>query len=218
MAHLRVGLFLFSKYQAQGRVGAMLIVALTGGIGAGKSLAAQYFSELGARVVDADQLARIAVERGSAGFDDVITRFGEAIMRDGDIDRKALAEIIFSDAKAKEDLEAIIHPRVRELFLEVVSDLQPDEILIYEIPLLVETGARANFDLVITVEADLEVRKERLRKRGMFISEIERRISQQASREEREDAADFVIINNGDEDLLLRAVENLWEELPSRAK
>jgi len=213
-----VGLFLFSKYQAQGRVGAMLIVALTGGIGAGKSLAAQYFSELGARVVDADQLARIAIERGSAGFDDVITRFGEAIMRDGDIDRKALAEIIFSDAKAKEDLEAIIHPRVRELFLEVVSDLQPDEILIYEIPLLVETGARANFDLVITVEADLEVRKERLRKRGMFISEIERRISQQASREEREDAADFVIINNGDEDLLLRAVENLWEELPSRAK
>jgi dephospho-CoA kinase len=196
----------------------MLIVALTGGIGAGKSLAAQYFSELGARVVDADQLARIAIERGSAGFDDVITRFGEAIMRDGDIDRKALAEIIFSDAKAKEDLEAIIHPRVRELFLEVVSDLQPDEILIYEIPLLVETGARANFDLVITVEADLEVRKERLRKRGMFISEIERRISQQASREEREDAADFVIINNGDEDLLLRAVENLWEELPSRAK
>jgi dephospho-CoA kinase len=196
----------------------MLIVALTGGIGAGKSLAAQYFSELGARVVDADQLARIAIERGSAGFDDVITRFGEAIMRDGDIDRKALAEIIFSDAKAKEDLEAIIHPRVRELFLEVVSDLQPDEILIYEIPLLVETGARANFDLVITVEADLEVRKERLRKRGMFISEIERRISRQASREEREDAADFVIINNGDEDLLLRAVENLWEELPSRAK
>lgn len=196
----------------------MLIVALTGGIGAGKSLAAQYFSELGARVVDADQLARIAIERGSAGFDDVITRFGEAIMRDGDIDRKALAEIIFSDAKAKEDLEAIIHPRVRELFLEVVSDLQPDEILIYEIPLLVETGARANFDLVITVEADLEVRKERLRKRGMFISEIERRIAQQASREEREDAADFVIINNGDEDLLLRAVENLWEELPSRAK
>jgi len=196
----------------------MLIVALTGGIGAGKSLAAQYFSELGARVVDADQLARIAIERGSAGFDDVITRFGEAIMRDGDIDRKALAEIIFSDAKAKEDLEAIIHPRVRELFLEVVSDLQADEILIYEIPLLVETGARANFDLVITVEADLEVRKERLRKRGMFISEIERRIAQQASREEREDAADFVIINNGDEDLLLRAVENLWEELPSRAK
>jgi dephospho-CoA kinase len=196
----------------------MLIVALTGGIGAGKSLAAQYFSDLGARVVDADQLARVAIERGSEGFDEVILRFGEKIMRDGDIDRKALAEIIFSDAQAKEDLEAIVHPRVRELFAEVVSDLQPGEVLIYEIPLLAESGSAKNFDLVITVEADLEIRKERLRKRGMFISEIERRIASQATREDREALADFVITNDGDEDLLLRAVENLWEELPSRAK
>jgi dephospho-CoA kinase len=196
----------------------MLIIALTGGIGSGKSLAAQYFSELGARVVDADQLARVAIERGSEGFDEVILRFGEKIMRDGDIDRKALAEIIFSDAKAKEDLEAIIHPRVRELFAEVVSDLAPGEVLIYEIPLLVESGVAKNFDLIITIEADIEIRKERLRKRGMYISEIERRISAQASREEREAVADYVLINDGDEDLLLRAVENLWEELPSRAK
>ena len=196
----------------------MLIVALTGGIGAGKSLAAQYFSDLGARVVDADQLARVAIERGSEGFDEVILRFGEKIMRDGDIDRKALAEIIFSDAQAKEDLEAIIHPRVRELFAEVVSDLQPGEVLIYEIPLLAESGTAKNFDLVITVEADLELRKERLRKRGMFISEIERRIASQATRDARQALADFVISNDGDEDQLLRAVENLWEELPSRAK
>jgi len=196
----------------------MLIVALTGGIGAGKSLAAQYFSELGARVVDADQLARVAIERGSAGFDEVILRFGEEITRNGDIDRKALAEIIFADPKAKEDLEAIIHPRVRQLFAEVVADLKADEILIYEIPLLVETAAAKNFDVVITVEADLELRKERLRKRGMFISEIERRIASQASREERVALADYVLINDGDEDGLLRAVENLWEELPSRAK
>jgi dephospho-CoA kinase len=151
----------------------MSVVALTGGIGAGKSLAAQYFSELGARVVDADQLARLAIERGSEGFDEVLLRFGEAIMRDGDIDRKALAEIIFSDPKAKADLEGIIHPIVRQLFAEVVSDLASDEILIYEIPLLVETGAVANFDVIITIEADLEIRKDRLRKRGMFISEID---------------------------------------------
>lgn len=196
----------------------MLIVALTGGIGSGKSLAAQYFSELGARVVDADQLARVAIERGSEGFDEVALRFGEAIMRNGDIDRKALGEIIFADPKAKSDLEEIIHPRVRELFAEVVADLKPDEVLIYEIPLLVETGAAENFDLVITIEADLEARKERLRKRGMFISEIEKRIAQQASREDREAIADFVLINDGDEDALLRAVENLWEELPGRAK
>ncbi|CAN2196049.1 CoaE Dephospho-CoA kinase [Candidatus Nanopelagicaceae bacterium] len=196
----------------------MLIVALTGGIGSGKSLAAQYFSELGARVVDADQLARVAIERGSEGFDEVALRFGEQIMRNGDIDRKALGEIIFADPKAKSDLEEIIHPRVRELFAEVVADLKPDEVLIYEIPLLVETGAAENFDLIITIEADLEARKERLRKRGMFISEIEKRIAQQASREDREAIADFVLINDGDEDALLRAVENLWEELPRLAK
>ncbi len=196
----------------------MRIIALTGGIGAGKSLVAQYFSELGARVVDADQLSRVAIERGSEGFDEVLLRFGESILRDGDIDRKALAEIVFADPSARADLEAIIHPRVRELFNDVVADLAPDETLIYEIPLLVESNAAANFDLVITVEADLEIRKERLRKRGMFIFEIERRIAAQASREEREAQADHVITNDGDEDALLRSVENLWEDLLGQAK
>ena len=196
----------------------MRIIALTGGIGAGKSLVAQYFSELGARVVDADQLSRVAIERGSEGFDEVLLRFGESILRDGDIDRKALADIIFVDASARADLEAIIHPRVRELFNDVVADLAQDETLIYEIPLLVESNTAANFDLIITVEADLEIRKERLRKRGMFISEIERRIAAQASREEREAQADHIITNDGDEDALLRSVENLWEDLPGQAK
>ena len=196
----------------------MLVVALTGGIGAGKSLVAQYFSELGARVVDADQLSRIAIERGSEGFDEVITRFGESILRNGDIDRKALGEIIFKDKSAKADLEAIIHPRVRELFFEVVSDLAADEILIYEIPLLVETGAASNFDQIITVEADLEIRKSRLLKRGMFISEIESRLAAQASPSEREAVATHLIENSGDEDQLLRKVENLWEELQRLSK
>ena len=196
----------------------MLVVALTGGIGAGKSLVAQYFSELGARVVDADQLSRIAIERGSAGFDEVIMRFGEGILRNGDIDRKALGEIIFKDKSAKADLEAIIHPRVRELFFEVVNDLAADEILIYEIPLLVETGAASNFDEVITVEADLEIRKSRLLKRGMFSSEIESRLAAQASPSEREAVATHVIENSGDEDQLLRKVENLWEELQRLSK
>jgi len=196
----------------------MLVVALTGGIGAGKSLVAQYFSELGARVVDADQLSRIAIERGSAGFDEVITRFGESVLSNGDIDRKALGEIIFKDKSAKADLEAIIHPRVRELFFEVVNDLAADEILIYEIPLLVETGAASNFDQIITVEADLEIRKSRLLKRGMFISEIESRLAAQASPAEREAAATHIIENSGDEDQLLRKVENLWEELQRLSK
>jgi len=196
----------------------MLVVALTGGIGAGKSLVAQYFSELGARVVDADQLSRIAIERGSAGFDEVVLRFGEGILRNGDIDRRALAEIIFKDDSARHNLESIVHPRVRELFLEVVADLSSDEILIYEIPLLVETGSASNFDKVITVEADLEVRKARLLKRGMYISEIEQRLASQAEQREREAIADFVIENSGDEDALLRKVENLWEELQRLSK
>ena len=196
----------------------MLVVALTGGIGAGKSLVAQYFSELGARVVDADQLSRIAIERGSDGFDEVVTRFGESILRNGDIDRKALGEIVFKDKSAKTDLEAIVHPRVRELFFEVVADLASDEVLIYEIPLLVETGAAANLDQIITVEADLELRKARLLKRGMFISEIESRLAAQASPAEREAVATHVIENSGDEDQLLRKVENLWEELQRVSK
>lgn len=195
-----------------------MIVGLTGGIGAGKSLVAQYFAELGARVVDADQLARVAIERGSTGFDQVILRFGESILRDGDIDRQALAAIVFKDQKAKKDLEEIIHPRVRDLFLEVVADLAIDEVLIYEIPLLVESDAVDKFNIVITVEADLEVRRERLQKRGMLLAEIERRIAAQASPAERIAIANHVITNDGDEDTLLRAVENLWEDLILQAK
>jgi dephospho-CoA kinase len=196
----------------------MLVVGLTGGIGAGKSSVAENFAHLGAVVVDADHLARIAIERGSEGFDEVVLRFGESILRNGDIDRKALAEIVFSDENARKDLEGIIHPRVRDLFIGVVADLEHDQILIYEIPLLVETSSQGNFDFIITVEADLELRKERLLKRGMYISEINRRIDSQASESSRVAVADAVIRNDGDEDTLLRAVENLWEDLQRRSK
>ncbi|MFZ9099926.1 MAG: dephospho-CoA kinase [Candidatus Planktophila sp.] len=189
----------------------MLVVGLTGGIGAGKSTVAQYFAELGALVIDADQLARMAIERGTDGFADVMLRFGDDVIANGDIDRKKLAEIVFSDPKARKDLEAIIHPRVQALFAEAVADLNSDDILIYEIPLLVETGAAAKFDYIITVESDLEIRKARLLKKGLYISQIEKRIASQASPEAREAIADAVIRNDGDEDALLRQVENLWE-------
>jgi len=191
----------------------MLVVALTGGIGAGKSTVAQNFAELGALVIDADQLARIAIERGSNGFAEVILRFGEDLILNGDIDRKKLAEVIFSDDEARRDLEAIIHPRVQAMFAEAVADLDHDDILIYEIPLLAETNAAEKFDYVITVEADLELRKERLLKRGLYISQIEKRMAAQASEESRTALADTVIRNDGDEDSLLRQVENLWESV-----
>lgn len=191
----------------------MLVVALTGGIGAGKSAVAQNFAELGAIVIDADHLARIAIERGSDGFAEVLLRFGEEIILNGDIDRKKLAEIVFSDEGARKDLEAIIHPRIQAIFAEAVADLNHDDILIYEIPLLAETDAADKFDYVITVEADLDLRKERLLKRGLYISQIEKRIAVQASEESRIALADSVIRNHGDEDSLLRQVENLWESV-----
>ena len=189
----------------------MLVVALTGGIGAGKSTAARYFAELGALVIDADQLARIAIERGSEGFGEVILRFGEEITTNGDIDRRKLAELIFSDSQARTDLEAIIHPRVQALFAEAVEDLSENQILIYEIPILVETGAAEKFDYVITVESDQDLRVSRLLKKGLYISQIDKRMATQASSQAREAIADSVIRNYGDEDSLLRQVENLWE-------
>jgi dephospho-CoA kinase len=189
----------------------MKVIALTGGIGAGKSTVAQFFSELGASVVDADHLARIAIERGSAGFDEVVARFGEKILANGDINRKALAEIVFSDPVAKADLEGIIHPRVQKLFTQAVLDNEASAHLIYEIPLLVETDSASKFDFIVTVEADEDLRIERLLARGMFIPDIKARIDSQAPSQARIDIADAVIINDGDEDHLLRQVENLWE-------
>ena len=189
----------------------MVVIALTGGIGAGKSTVAQFFSELGANVVDADQLARIAIERGSEGFDEVIARFGQEILSNGDIDRKALAAIIFSDPAAKSALEAIIHPRVQALFAQARAENDPSIRMIYEIPLLVETDAAKKFDFIVTVEADEELRIARLLERGMFISDIKARLANQASSQSRTSIADAVITNDGDEDHLLRQVENLWE-------
>jgi len=191
----------------------MLVVALTGGIGSGKSTVAQNFAELGALVIDADQLARMAIERGTDGFADVLLRFGDEVILNGDIDRKKLAEIVFSDEKARKDLEAIIHPCVQALFAQAVADLEHGDILIYEIPLLVETGAAEKFDYVVTVESDIELRKARLLKKGLYISQIEKRMASQASEEARTAIADAVIRNDGDEDSLLRQVENLWESV-----
>ena len=187
------------------------VVGLTGGIGSGKSLAAQFFSQLGALVIDADQLARSAIERGSEGFDEVLLRFGDTVLTNGDIDRVALGQIVFENPQAKKDLEAIIHPRIRIEFEEAVASLEPNQIMVYEIPLLVETNAAERFDFIVTVESDPELRKQRLRARGMFHSDIEKRMASQASEDERRAIADCVLTNDGSEDDLLRQVENVWE-------
>lgn len=191
----------------------MKVIALTGGIGSGKSLVANYFFSLGAEVIDADQLARQAIERGSEGFDEVLATFGDGILKDGDIDRRALGEIVFADPEKRKLLEGIIHPRVQQALADARKSLAEDQILIYEIPLLVETNAAAKFDLVITVEAPLDARIERLKKRGLLQSEIERRIANQATPEARKSVANIVIENSGNEEDLLRKVEAIWEDL-----
>ena len=191
----------------------MKVIALTGGIGAGKSLVANYFFSLGAEVLDADQLARQAIERGSDGFDQVLLAFGDEILKDGDIDRRALGEIVFANPEKRKVLESIIHPIVQQGLADARKALSDNQILIYEIPLLVETNAASKFDLVITVEAPMEVRIERLRRRGLHISEIEKRIASQASVDARKAVSNIVIDNDGSEEDLLRKVEAIWEEL-----
>lgn len=196
----------------------MKVIALTGGIGSGKSLVANYLFSLGAQVIDSDQLARQAIERGSEGFNEVVAAFGDSILKDGDIDRRALGEIVFNSTEKRKLLEGIIHPKVQSALAKARERLLEDQILIYEIPLLVETKAAERFDLVITVEAPLEARIERLKERGLFLSEIEKRIESQVSPGARKAVANFVIDNDGTEEELLGKVEKLWEELNATSK
>ena len=191
----------------------MLLVALTGGIGSGKSLAGEYFSQLGAIVVDSDQLARDVVERGTPGFDEVLTRFGDDILTNGEIDRKKLGSIVFSNPGLLAELEAITHPRIQAAFAEVVESAGESDIVINQIPLLVETGGVDRFDRVVVILSDLENRVKRLQARGLTNQEINRRIDAQVSDEERVEVADFIIENNGSADDLLREVEETFNEL-----
>jgi dephospho-CoA kinase len=191
----------------------MFIVALTGGIGSGKSAAGDCFEDLGAVVVDADQLARDVVERGTDGFDELVATFGDEILTNGVLDRSKLGAIVFANPIELKKLEEIIHPRVSEAFAEIVDESPMDSVVIYQIPILVETAGRERFDYVITVETDLEIRKSRLKERGMKGYEIEARIQAQASDSERAKIADVVFNNDGDLDQLLRQAENIYEDV-----
>jgi dephospho-CoA kinase len=191
----------------------VLTVALTGGIGSGKSLAGEYFEALGAVVIDSDQLARDVIERGSDGFDQVIDRFGDGILKDGEIDRTALARVVFTDADARRDLEEIIHPRVRARSEEIVTRAGTNAIVINQIPLLFETKGADRFDLVITIEASEELRIERASTRGLKEYEVRQRMANQASEEDRRSIADIVIVNDGSAAVLLTEVERVWNEV-----
>jgi dephospho-CoA kinase len=196
----------------------MLKVALTGGIGSGKSLVGEYLEELGAVVIDSDELARSVIERGSPGYEEVLAVFGDEILSEGEIDRKKLAARVFSDEPARKQLEAIIHPRVRETAEKLTRNLGADAIVVNQIPLLFETDGAKRFDYVITVECAEGIRVDRLKERGMKEYEISKRMQAQASDEQRASIAHFVLKNEGSVDELQRAVQDLWRnQLEPRA-
>ena len=197
----------------------MLRVALTGGIGSGKSLVGEILEELGALVIDSDQLAREVIERGSPGYEEVVTAFGDSILSEGQIDRSKLAAVVFNESDLRKKLESIIHPLVREAAEKLARKLPSGAILINQIPLLVESEGAKRFDYVVTVSADEEIRRERLRLRGLKDYEITQRMAAQVNDSEREKIANYIIRNNGSIDELTRAVEELMaSELLPRAQ
>jgi len=197
----------------------VLRVALTGGIGSGKSLVGEILEELGALVIDSDQLAREVIERGSPGYEEVVTAFGDSILSEGQIDRSKLAAVVFNERDLRKKLESIIHPLVREAAEKLARKLPSGAILINQIPLLVESDGAKRFDYVVTVSADEEIRRERLRLRGLKDYEITQRMAAQVSDSEREKIANYIIRNDGSIDELNRAVEELMaNELLPRAQ
>jgi dephospho-CoA kinase len=198
----------------------MLLVGLTGGIGSGKSTVAAMLEGRGAVVFDADTFARHALDPGTLGYQRVIEAFGPQTLTDeGDVDREALAAMVFGDPEARRRLEAIVHP---EVALQLTESLAPyrdtDRIVVYSVPLLVEAGLQSAFDVVVVVVADEAVRVERLvRDRGMSEAAAQARIHAQATDEQRQDAADYVIDNNGTVEDVDRQVERLWSELQHRS-
>jgi len=197
----------------------VLRVALTGGIGSGKSLVGEILEELGALVIDSDQLAREVIERGSPGYEEVITAFGDSILSEGQIDRAKLAAVVFKEVDLRKKLESIIHPLVREAAEKLAKNLPSGAILVNQIPLLVESDGAKRFDYVITVSADEEIRRERLRLRGLKDYEITERMAAQVADLDREKIANYILRNDGSIDELNRAVEELMaNELLPRAQ
>lgn len=191
----------------------MLIVALTGGIGSGKTTVGGIFSELGAVVIDSDQLARAVLERGSKGFDLVVAKFGDAILKNGELDRSLLAALVFNDSQKRSELESITHPLIRQSFAEIISSLPSESIIINQIPLLFESKGAYKFDHIITISAPEELRTERLKSRGLGFSDIKKRMEAQASDVERESISNSIIRNDKDELHLRNQVESIWLEL-----
>jgi dephospho-CoA kinase len=191
-------------------------MTLTGGIGAGKSTVSALLAEHGAVIVDADRAARQVVQAGTPGFAAVLETFGPSIVGpDGQLDRPALAQVVFSDDEARSKLNDIIHPLVRDRLDEQIAAAAPGAIIINDTPLLVELGGTKQ-GFVIVVHASLDKRLQRLELRGLPRDQALARIAKQATDEERLAWADEVVDNDGGLDDLRGQVDALWPRLVAR--
>jgi dephospho-CoA kinase len=199
----------------------VLLVGLTGGIGSGKSTVSRMLQERGAVVVDADALAREAVEPGTPGHDAVVERFGaDVVGPGGELDRAALGAVVFADPAARKDLEAIVHPEVRRRFAEQSERYQDtDDVIVFSAPLLVETGTHRAFDVLVVVSASTQTQVERLvHDRGMSEEQARARIGAQLPLEDKAAVADVLLDNDGPVEELEQQVDRVWAELRARAR
>jgi dephospho-CoA kinase len=190
-------------------------VGLTGGIASGKSTVSSMLAELGAVIIDGDQLAREVVERGTPGLAAVVEAFGpEVLTPAGDLDRPRLGQIVFADEAKRKVLEGIVHPLVFERYAEAETAAPEDAIVVHDIPLLAESGRADTFDAVIVVETPAEVQIERmLRDRGWTREDAEARIGAQATPEQRRAIATHLIVNDGSREQLRARVEEVYRDL-----
>jgi dephospho-CoA kinase len=194
----------------------MLLVGLTGGIGAGKSSVAALLAERGAVILDADQVARDVVEPDAPAFATLVERFGpEIVGPDGRLDRPRLAELAFASDTGTADLNAIVHPAVGKEFLARMQAAPADAIVVCDVPLLVEseTARSRGYEYVIVVEAPLETRLDRLEERGVPRNDAKARIAQQATDDDRRAIATHVVDNAGDRAQLEAQVDAIWQDL-----
>jgi len=199
----------------------MLLVGLTGNIGSGKSTVAQMLSERGATIIDADVLARRAVELGTAAYEKIVARWGNDVLApDGHLDRAALRRIVFANHDQLEELNQIVHPEVERFRARLVDQARKrgDRIVVCDIPLLFERHMTDRFDRIILVDAHRAVRLERLVKdRGLRETEAMEMIAAQMPAELKRARADFVIDNDGTLTQLERRVQDVWAELMTEA-
>jgi dephospho-CoA kinase len=193
----------------------VILVGLTGGIGAGKSTVSAMLAERGAVIVDADQIARDLQSPGSPVLDAMAERFGSHILLDdGALDRAAVAKIVFNDEAALKDLNGIVHPAMQsEIQRQIDEQRSTDRVVVLDFPLLGE-NPRKGLAATVVVDIPVDVAVQRLvDQRGMSEDDARARINSQLSRDERLATATHVIDNSGDRDSLNRQVDELWEQL-----